>query len=159
MKNQKNERGITLVALVVTIVVLLILAGITIMYVMSDNGVFGQAKDAGSQTNINAVREAVEMAISGLYPEVYTSTATDAEFPTKLAESFENNLSATMKGTGFDAGTLTAEKGKVASLTLNDCTIVYRGVTYEVTYATGTGVTVTGGGYTSSTVSGTATNS
>lgn len=37
---QETTTGITLIALVVTIVVLLILAGITIMYVMGDNGVF-----------------------------------------------------------------------------------------------------------------------
>ena len=38
-----RDKGITLVALVVTIVVLLILSGITIVYVFVDNGVFGQA--------------------------------------------------------------------------------------------------------------------
>ncbi len=46
MKNQKSQRGITLIALVVTIVVLLILAGITIAFVLSDGGIFQSAKDA-----------------------------------------------------------------------------------------------------------------
>ncbi len=41
-----NENGITLIALVVTIVVLLILAGITITYVLADGGVFKTARDA-----------------------------------------------------------------------------------------------------------------
>ena len=40
----KNQKGITLIALVVTIVVLLILAGITITYVMSEGGIFNTAK-------------------------------------------------------------------------------------------------------------------
>ena len=40
----RNERGITLIALVVTIVVLLILAGVTITYALGDNGIFGTAK-------------------------------------------------------------------------------------------------------------------
>ena len=40
----KNERGITLIALVVTIVVLLILAGITINTVVDRNGVLGKAQ-------------------------------------------------------------------------------------------------------------------
>ena len=43
----KKSTGITLVALVVTIVVLLILAGITITYVMGDNSIFKKAQDKG----------------------------------------------------------------------------------------------------------------
>ena len=46
MKNEKSQQGITLIALVVTIVVLLILAGITIAFVLSDGGIFQSAKDA-----------------------------------------------------------------------------------------------------------------
>ncbi len=46
----KNRKGITLVALVVTIVVLLILAGVTIAYVMSDNGIFSKAQEAKDKT-------------------------------------------------------------------------------------------------------------
>ena len=47
---KRNEKAITLVALVVTIVVLLILAGITIVYVFGDNGVFGQASQGKVKT-------------------------------------------------------------------------------------------------------------
>ena len=46
----KSERGITLVALVVTIVVLLILAGVTLMYTMGDNSIFKKAQDAKNNT-------------------------------------------------------------------------------------------------------------
>ena len=42
----KNERGITLVALVVTIIVLLILAGVAISLTLSDDGIFGRAQNA-----------------------------------------------------------------------------------------------------------------
>ena len=53
MKNQfmKRQSGITLVALVVTIVVLLILAGITIMYTMGDNSIFKKAQEAKEKTD------------------------------------------------------------------------------------------------------------
>ena len=62
MKNvEKRENGITLVALVVTIVVLLILAGITITYVFGDNGVFGQASDAKVKTEIAKIEERAQM--------------------------------------------------------------------------------------------------
>ena len=46
----KKEKGITLVALVITIIVLLILAGVTISLVVSDNGVINKAK--GAKTNM-----------------------------------------------------------------------------------------------------------
>ena len=45
----KKERGITLIALVVTIVVLLILAGVSISLVLNNNGVISKAKDAKNQ--------------------------------------------------------------------------------------------------------------
>ena len=45
----KQEEGITLIALVVTIVVLLILAGVSISLVLNNNGVISKAKDAKNQ--------------------------------------------------------------------------------------------------------------
>ena len=42
----KDTRGITLVALVITIVVLLILVGISINLVLGDNGIITKAKEA-----------------------------------------------------------------------------------------------------------------
>ena len=48
-KLYKQEKGITLIALVVTIVVLLILAGVSISLVLNNNGVISKAKDAKNQ--------------------------------------------------------------------------------------------------------------
>ena len=45
----KNNKAITLIALVVTIVVLLILAGISISLVVGDNGLIRKSKDAKKQ--------------------------------------------------------------------------------------------------------------
>ena len=45
----KQEKGITLIALVVTIVVLLILAGVSISLVLNNNGVISKAKEAKNQ--------------------------------------------------------------------------------------------------------------
>lgn len=39
MKNKKYSKGITLIALVITIIILLILAGITIMSLTGENGI------------------------------------------------------------------------------------------------------------------------
>ena len=50
-KLKYGKRGITLIALVVTIIILLILAGITINMVFSDNGIINKAQDAGNKMN------------------------------------------------------------------------------------------------------------
>ena len=42
----KNERGITLVALVITIIVLIILATVAISFAFGNNGLIGRAEDA-----------------------------------------------------------------------------------------------------------------
>ncbi len=46
MKNNSKEKGITLVALVVTIIVLLILAGVSLSLVLGENGIITRAQDA-----------------------------------------------------------------------------------------------------------------
>ena len=46
----KNNKGITLVALVVTIVVLLILAGVSINLVLGNNGIIAKAKEAETKS-------------------------------------------------------------------------------------------------------------
>ena len=43
----KGQKGITLVALVITIIVLLILAGVTITLTLRENGIFKTAEKAG----------------------------------------------------------------------------------------------------------------
>ena len=50
LKNEKKERGITLIALIVTVIILLILAGVTLFYVLGDNGIIKVAQDAKKQT-------------------------------------------------------------------------------------------------------------
>ena len=70
MKNKRilKERGITLIALVVTIVVLLILAGVTINAVFSDSGIIKKAQDAQNKAN-EAVQKDME-AINNLAEEL-----------------------------------------------------------------------------------------
>ena len=56
-RKMKEKRGITLIALVVTIVVLLILAGITINMLFSNGGIFKTAQDAANAWNEATVNE------------------------------------------------------------------------------------------------------
>ena len=74
MKKTNGQNGITLIALVVTIVVLLILAGITITFVLSDGGIFSTAKKAASQTEIATVSEYTNNALASIYASYYDST-------------------------------------------------------------------------------------
>ena len=48
MKNLKDQKGITLVALVITIIVLLILAGVSLSLVVGDNGILGRASNSSA---------------------------------------------------------------------------------------------------------------
>ncbi len=57
----KQERGITLVALVVTIVVLLILAGVSISMVLGQNGIVTKAQDAKKNYTSSANEELTGM--------------------------------------------------------------------------------------------------
>ncbi len=58
----KKEKGITLLALVITIIILLILAGITISAITGDNGIIGNAGKAKEETEIANEKEIVEKA-------------------------------------------------------------------------------------------------
>ena len=49
-RNKSRIHGITLIALVITIIVLLILAGVTISIITGDNGIIGEAAKARTNT-------------------------------------------------------------------------------------------------------------
>ena len=61
MKKLREERAITLVALVVTIVVLLILAGVTINLVVGQNGIIARVKEAAQKTENATKNEMMAM--------------------------------------------------------------------------------------------------
>ncbi len=61
----KNTKGITLIALVITIIVLLILAGVSIAMLTGENGILNQAQEAKTQTEFKSAEEKVKLAIMG----------------------------------------------------------------------------------------------
>ena len=65
----KKQRGITLIALVITIIVLLILAGVSIAMLTGDNGILNKAQTAGEKTKEAGAKEKVEIAVMGSYTE------------------------------------------------------------------------------------------
>ena len=60
----KNQKGITLVALVVTIIVLIILAGISINLLLGENGLITKAQDAKKQQKIAEVKEKLSLELA-----------------------------------------------------------------------------------------------
>ena len=105
MNKLKSKKGITLVALVVTIVVLLILAGVSINAVLGDNGIIKKANQAASVTKEAEVKEAINRTILEFYL-------------TNDYETLEDFLKAKAEDGSIDSvtknadGTLTVKKGE-----------------------------------------------
>ncbi len=131
-KNKKLEKGITLIALVITIIVLLILAGVTINMLTGDNGILKQATKA-KETNTKAeFEEQVKLAVMAsrvnstasinletLYTELnkisgikITKSAEDNLPWIVKKESYEVTITADGEIAGIDYGTKTPEEDK-----------------------------------------------
>lgn len=72
----KNQKGITLVALVITIVVLLILAGVTISMVMGPNGVLTNSQVAKEKSAKGTANDALSTALSSISTTYYATSDT-----------------------------------------------------------------------------------
>ena len=64
-KNKANN-GITLIALVITIIVLLILAGVTIATLTGENGILTKANEGKEQTEISSEKEIISLGVSAV---------------------------------------------------------------------------------------------
>ena len=64
IKKLEEKRGITLIALVITIIVLLILAGVTIATLTGDNGILTKAQEASEDTKRANAEEQVKLAVA-----------------------------------------------------------------------------------------------
>lgn len=72
----RKNKGITLVALVVTIIVLLILAAVSISAVMGDNGIVTKSQKAQEKTEEEKLKEALELKLADLEIESFTEDST-----------------------------------------------------------------------------------
>ena len=87
IKKQNEEKGITLIALVITIVVLLILAGVSIAMLTGNNGILSQAQKAGEETELGEEKEAIRLAYNGAKIKKQGGAVTDVD----LDEQFSLN--------------------------------------------------------------------
>ena len=129
----KENRGVTLVALVITIIVLLILAGVSISLVVGDNGVLNQAVNAADATNKSAATTELEMAVTAAVADYmedkYTGTtgSSSINLTTYLTTSaFEPNVADGFTITVNNWGTTTPGSKTTAE-------VEYRGETYTYT--------------------------
>lgn len=66
----KNQKGITLIALVITIIVLLILAGVSIAMLTGENGILTQAERAKNNNSEAEIADRINMALNGAYATI-----------------------------------------------------------------------------------------
>ena len=86
-----SNAAITLIALIITIIVLLILAGVTLSMVMGESGLFGKANKAKEQTQISTAKEIIGMQV--LENEAYKSTNdSKAKSDEELLQPIEDKL-------------------------------------------------------------------
>ncbi len=69
MKQEKTSKGITLIALVITIIILLILAGISIATLTGENGLLNKSQVAKEETIKAQLKEELELEISNISAE------------------------------------------------------------------------------------------
>ena len=120
MKNKRNKEqlmkasnGITLIALVITIIVLLILAGVTIATLTGENGILTKARTAQTTTDEENTKEQIKTAVMGSYGKDgklnYDDLKTNLEqigitgLPNEASYPLEvilDGVSATIKATG-----------------------------------------------------------
>ena len=60
---KKENRGITLIALVITVIILLILAGVTIATLTGENGILNKSNTAKQETARQAAKEKVQVEV------------------------------------------------------------------------------------------------
>ena len=95
--NQKEtQKGITLIALVITIIVLLILAGVSIAMLTGQNGILTQANNAKNETELASAKEKVELAVIGAISQTRDGTLKVGNLRTELA-----NYGGTVEGEVF----------------------------------------------------------
>ena len=93
--NQKEaQKGITLIALVITIIVLLILAGVSIAMLTGQNGILTQAQNAKTTTENKSAEEKVKLSVMGARAD--DGTLTVEKLRTELA-----NYGGTVEGDTF----------------------------------------------------------
>ncbi|MCI8444198.1 MAG: type II secretion system protein [Clostridia bacterium] len=117
MNQMKNTKGITLIALVITIIVLLLLAGVTIVSLTGENGLLKNAGQAKEQTEQGKEKEQIKLAYTSQKAELLAK----GEKGNVLADDLKNQLiqdgAQVESVTGTDPLTVTMKSGRKYQVT------------------------------------------
>lgn len=91
----KNNKGITLIALVITIIVLLILAGITIAMLTGDNGLLTKSNQAKVKDLSASATEKVKLAVAAANLEMQTQLVTNSSYDPQTANYIKSGSGTT----------------------------------------------------------------
>ena len=118
-----NIKGITLIALVVTIVVLLILAAVSISMLVGENGIIKQTQEAKDESEQARVEELVDLAIGSLI--IQYDGDTNKITPKMVADEInrtENRTDVYAEGDTFPTDIIFPEEGRQAEAYLSSGT-------------------------------------
>ena len=90
--NVKKNKGITLIALVITIIVLLILAGVTIISLSGDNGILTRATQAKERTDIGKLDEQIKLTKNEFEADKTLGENTKEDDRLAFAEKIAKNI-------------------------------------------------------------------
>mgnify|MGYP004641697697 CR=1 FL=1 len=130
----RKEKGITLIALVITIIVLLILAGVTIAMLTGDNGILTKTKQAKKNTTKGEEADKINMALNAEYANILSDGKMSGATGSTIATADE-----IAKTNGITTSEFTITPGA----TMTDATVLtitsktYSDVTGKITYADG----------------------
>ena len=106
MKNRKRgarEQGITLLALVITVIIIIILATVAISFLFGENGLITRAQQAKLQQEIETARETLTMVLGDAFIEKKINPAYDQnEFLDDFIEEREPNVYLSENAIGLD---------------------------------------------------------
>jgi len=119
LKNLENRNGITIVSLVVTIIILIILAGVTINMTLGDNGILSIAKRAKENMELAQINEGTRlnelyahMGEDGTWGELdYDAIAKLDEFKSAIADAITQKGVETLPNDSLD--TMVENIGKI----------------------------------------------
>ena len=130
----KEQKGVTLIALVITIIVLLILAGVTITYALSNNGIFAKAQEAGMVSEQATIRDAVSSAQAECMMEYYdASKTTKTEAKDLISKYVPSGWSVTATTAPTITGGVIAGTVTVATSSYTHTVTIANGVVTEIT--------------------------
>ena len=104
MKKCLEKNGITLIALMISIIILIILAGVSLNLAMGENGIIGRAISAREQHEASSEKELIELAVSAAMVDGQ-GTITTENLNKELKEQFgnENEVNPTSVGWNYNS--------------------------------------------------------